>query len=107
PAAVAGGAASPGRADDPRVEEARKLVAAGDWEQAVAVLNRVRGDDPDNAEAAYMLASVYLDNKRWPDGIPAAQVAVRKNPAFKSDPDLIKGAIRSLAGDHSYDRSQA
>jgi hypothetical protein len=32
---------------------------------------------------------------------------VRKSPALKSDPDLIKGAIRSLASDRGYDRSQA
>jgi tetratricopeptide (TPR) repeat protein len=98
---------APARPDDPRVDEARKLVAAGSWEQAVALLNQARADNPDNAEAAYMLASVYLDNKRWSDGIAAAQVAVRKNPAFKSDPDLIKAAIASLASDRSYDKAQA
>jgi hypothetical protein len=97
---------APARPDDPRIDEARKLVAAGNWEQAVALLNQARVDNPDNAEAAYMLASVYLDNKRWSDGIAAAQVAVRKNPAFKSDPDLIKAAIASLAGDRSYEKAQ-
>jgi len=34
-------------------------------------------------------------------------MAVRKNPSLKSDPDLIKGAIRSLVSDRGYDRSQA
>jgi serine/threonine-protein kinase len=105
--AAPGAPTAPARPDDPRIDEARKLVAAGSWEQAVALLNHARVDNPDNAEAAYMLASVYLDNKRWSDGIAAAQVAVRKNPAFKSDPDLIKAAIASLAADRSYEKAQA
>jgi len=50
---------------------------------------------------------VNFDNRRWPDGLAAAQMAVRKNPALKADPDLIKGAIRSLVSDRGYDRSQA
>ena len=55
----------------------------------------------------YLLAMVDFDNRRWPDGLAAAQMAVRKNPALKADPDLIKGAIRSLVSDRGYDRSQA
>jgi serine/threonine-protein kinase len=102
--APAAGAAGP---ESPRIEEARQLVARGDWEQAVAVLNRLRAEAPDNADAPYMLASIYLDNRRWSDGLAAAQVAVHKNPAFKADADLIRAAIRSLVSDHSYERSQA
>jgi serine/threonine-protein kinase len=104
PGAPAPGAAAP---ESPHIEEARQLVARGDWEQGVAVLNRLRAEDPDNADAPYMLASIYLDNRRWSDGLAAAQVAVHKNPAFKADPDLIKSALRSLVSDHSYERSQA
>jgi hypothetical protein len=73
----------------------------------VDVLTRLRSEDPDNADAPYMLANIYIDNKRWSDGLAAAQVAMHKNPAFKSDPDLIKALIRSLASDRSYDKSQA
>ena len=31
----------------------------------------------------------------------------RSNPTFKSDPDLIKGAIKSLVSDRGYERSQS
>ena len=48
-----------------------------------------------------------FDMRRWADGLAAAQIAVRKNPSLKSDPDLIKGAIKSLVSDRGYDRSQA
>ena len=88
------------------MEEARQLLVKGEWEQAVTVLNRLRAEDPENADAPYMLANIYLDNKRWGDGVAAAQVAIRKNPALKADPDLIKAVIRSLVADRSYDKSQ-
>jgi hypothetical protein len=71
------------------------------------VLNRLRADHPDDAEAPYLLAMTYFDHRRWADGLAAAQVAVQKNPALKNDPDLIKGAIASLTSDRGYERSQA
>ena len=67
----------------------------------------MRTERPENADAPYLLAMVYFDHRRWPDGLAAAQVAVQKDPAPKSDPDLIKGAIASLVSDRGYERSQA
>jgi serine/threonine-protein kinase len=105
PAASAGPAAAPGP-ENPALEQARQLVGSGQPDAAIAVLNQVRAQEPDNADALYLLAMVNFDNRRWADGLAAAQIAVRKNPAFKSDPDLIKGAIKSLVSDRGYDRSQ-
>jgi len=106
--AAAGGAvpaAAPGP-EDPRLEQARQLVGSGQPDAAIAVLNQVRAQEPDNADALYLLAMVDFDTRRWADGLAAAQMAVRKNPTLKSDPDLIKGAIKSLVSDRGYDRSQ-
>jgi hypothetical protein len=83
------------------------MVARGEIDPAIALLNQLRAQQPDNADVPYLLAMIDFDNKRWPDGLAAAQIAVKKNPALKSDPDLIKGAIRSLVSDRGYDRSQA
>ena len=83
------------------------MVARGEIEPAIVLLNQLRAQQPDNADAPYLLAMIYFDNRRWPDGLAAAQMAVRKNPALKADPDLIKGAIRSLVSDRGYDRSQS
>ncbi len=104
PAAAANPAAG---GDSPQLEQARQMVARGEIDAAIGLLNQLRAQQPDNADVPYLLAMVDFDNRRWPDGLAAAQIAVRKNPAFKSDPDLIKGAIRSLVSDRGYDRSQA
>jgi hypothetical protein len=107
-AASPAGTGAPERpaADIPALEEARGLVARGQIDQAITVLNRVRAEHPEDPEAPYLLAMVYFDHRRWPDGLAAAQVAVQKDPALKSDPDLIKGAIASLVSDRGYERSQ-
>ena len=94
-------------AESPMLEQARQMVARGEIEPAIALLNKLRAQQPDNADPPYLLAMIDFDNRRWPDGLAAAQIAVHKNPALKSDPDLIKGAIRSLVSDRGYDRSQA
>jgi serine/threonine-protein kinase len=108
---AAGNAAVPAAAtpsgDSPALEQARQMIARGEIDPAIALLNQLRTQQPDNADVPYLLAMVDFDNRRWPDGLAAAQMAVRKNPALKADPDLIKGAIRSLVSDRGYDRSQA
>jgi hypothetical protein len=100
-------AAAPSSGDSPALEQARQMIARGEIDPAIALLNQLRTQQPDNADVPYLLAMVDFDNRRWPDGLAAAQIAVRKNPALKADPDLIRGAIRSLVSDRGYDRSQA
>jgi serine/threonine-protein kinase len=106
-AAAAAPAATASAGDSPVLEQARQMVARGEVDPAITLLNQLRAQQPDNADAPYLLAMIYFDERRWADGLAAAQIAVRKNPALKSDPDLIRGAIRSLASDRGYDRSQA
>jgi tetratricopeptide (TPR) repeat protein len=90
-----------------RVEEARRLRHNGEWEQALAVLNRARREEPADADVDYLLADIYLEHHRPLEGLAAAQSAVRKNPALKGDADLVNAVIQSLASDKTYDRSQA
>jgi serine/threonine-protein kinase len=106
PGATAAAAPSPA-GESPHIEEARQLVAAGQTPKAIAVLEQLRADKPQDADAPYMLATIYFDQRRWPEAISAAQAAVRLNPALKTDGDLIRGAIRSLVSDRGYDKSQA
>jgi serine/threonine-protein kinase len=89
------------------LEQARKLLALGQWEQAVTTLEGARAEHPDDAEIAYLLATVALEHRRWSEGVASAQLAARKNPTLKSDPDLIKAVIQALASDTVYERAQS
>jgi serine/threonine-protein kinase len=92
---------------DGKLAEARRLLARGDWEASLAELARVRAESPDDAEAAYLMATIDLEHRRWSDGLAAAQIAVRRDPALKSDADLIRDAIAALVSDQAYERAQA
>ena len=93
-------------AEDPRIEQARQLVAAGQSPKAIELLDQLHAERPADADAPYLLATIYFDQRRWSEGLAAAQTAVRLNPELKIDGDLIRGAIRSLVSDRGYQRSQ-
>ena len=93
--------------EDPRIEQARQLVAAGQSPKAIELLDQLRAEKPADADAPYLLATIYFDQRRWSEGLGAAQTAVRLNPELKTDGDLIRGAIRSLVSDRGYQRAQA
>jgi eukaryotic-like serine/threonine-protein kinase len=107
PSSAGGPSAAPGAPGGNRVEEARRLRHNGEWEQALAVLHEARRENPGDADVDYLLANIYLEHHRPLEGIAAAQSAIRKNPALKSDGDLVNAVIESLASDKTYDRSQA
>ena len=93
-------------AEDPRIEQARQLVAAGQTPKAIELLDQLHAEKSADADAPYLLATIYFDQRRWSEGLGAAQTAVRLNPELKTDGDLIRGTIRSLASDRGYPRSQ-
>ena len=95
PAASAVPAGGPPAQKTPPWSKRASWSGSGQPDAAIAVLNQVRAQEPDNADALYLLAMVNFDNRRWADGFAAAQIAVRKNPAFKSDPGSDRGGESS------------
>ncbi len=109
PASAAAPAPSQSRpgSDSGRLAEARRLIARGDGDAALTILADLRTTEPDNPDVPYLQALVYLGSRRTSDGLAAAQLAVRKDAALRSDPDLVKALLRSLANDRGYERTQA
>jgi hypothetical protein len=89
------------------VAEAQRLLHNGDWEQALAVLDRTGKEAPDDGDVDYLRAIIFLERHRVAEGLAAAQLAVHKNPALKGDGDLVNAVIASLASDKSYEASAA
>ena len=106
PGTVAEAAPRVRAAEDPRIEQARQLVSAGQTPRAIELLDQLHAEKPADADAPYLLATIYFDQRRWSEGLAAAQTTVRLNPELKTDGDLIRGTIRSLASDRGYQRSQ-
>ncbi|HVR61237.1 MAG TPA: serine/threonine-protein kinase [Polyangia bacterium] len=56
--------------------------------------------------ADYHAALLELQQRRWAQGLGAAEKAVRADPALRSDPALLKAVVASLASDKTHERSQ-
>ncbi len=93
-------------AEDPRLEQARQLIARRRRSpKAIALLDQLRAEEPANADVPYLLAMIYFDQRRWSEGLAAAQIAVRQESRrSRRTRDLIQGAIRSLVSDRGYER---
>jgi serine/threonine-protein kinase len=105
--APASAAARPPGPPSARLEEARRLSARGDKDAALTILTELRTSEPDNADVPYLQALIFLETRRVSDGVAAAQLAAKKDPALRGDPDLVKALIRTLANDRGYERTQA
>jgi eukaryotic-like serine/threonine-protein kinase len=88
-----------------RLRSADTLVASGEWEQAMAILEKAHRENPGDAGAAYRLANLALEHKRWGEGADAARTAMAGEAKYRSDERLVKNLIHSLASDKGYERS--
>ena len=69
------------------------MLAAAQTSDAVSVLEHVRAEKPDDADAPYLLATIYFEAHRWSEGLAAAQAAVERTPA--SGPTAISSVASS------------
>ena len=74
-------------------------------EQAIKRLLELRRSEPRNAEHPVELARLYFEKRWWSAGLDAARGALRKDPALRRDPLLIKQIIRALQSDKAGDEA--
>ncbi len=75
---------------------ANELFAQGHLEHALEIVNAARLLAPQNAELAYLDGRIYFAKLWWTDGIRCLRDAVRLEPAYRSDPELIKTVLRGF-----------
>ncbi len=78
------------------VAEANDLLANGDRERALSLLVKARRDFPQNAQLAFQAGRVYFAKLYWTDGLASFRDAIRLDPSYRSDPELIKTALRGF-----------
>ena len=103
------------RADDPNVtmekgdpvgdvlSRANEYVANGRRETAIDLLASARRTFPDDARLAYLAGTLYFSKLWYTDGLKHLRDAVRLDPAYKSDPDLIKTVLKAFNTTPRYD----
>jgi serine/threonine-protein kinase len=92
--------AAPPPADTPsEIAEALRQAEGGPWASSVKRLEQLRKRYPDNAVIPYTLGHLYMEKLWGQEAFAAYQDAIERNPAYRTDPQLIRDAVRSLLSD--------
>jgi serine/threonine-protein kinase len=84
------------------IARADDLVAQGDKDAALDLLNRARRQSPDNAALAYATGKIYFSKYYWTEGLRNFRDVLRSDPAYRTDPELIKIVLRGFLITPSY-----
>ena len=96
----------PAAARDPADDlaaQATQLAADGKVQAAIDMLVKARKVYPDRAVLALTVGKLYMSKMWWNDGVANLRDAIKLDPALKSDPDLIKIAIKAFLTTPNYD----
>jgi hypothetical protein len=88
----------------PNIEQIERWVREGRRDPALRALAQLRAQRPSSAYAPYLEGQVNFDNLRWVDGLASYDAAIRNNPAYRSDPMLIRDLIECLVSDRFHDK---
>ncbi len=80
----------------PSLARASDLLANGDLEPALDVVTKARRQHPESAQLAYLAGKIYFAKLYWADGVKAFRDAMRLDPAYRTDPELVKIALRGF-----------
>lgn len=86
----------------PGIAQIERWVKEGRRDQALRALAKLRAQHPASAYAPYLEGRVNFDNLRWVDGLASYGAAIRNNPAYRSDPALIRDVIHCLMSDRFH-----
>jgi eukaryotic-like serine/threonine-protein kinase len=80
----------------PALARASDLYANGDLEPALDVVTKARRAHPESAQLAYLDGKIYFAKLWWTDGVKAFRDAIHLDPAYRTDPELVKIVIRGF-----------
>jgi len=85
----------------PNIEQIERWVKEGERrrDQSLRALASLRTQYPKSAYAPYLEGQVNFDNLRWVDGLASYKATLHNDPAYRSDPTLIRDVIRCLVSD--------
>ena len=99
----------PVRADDAAqtIARAAELAGNGEREAAIDLLTKARKRYPDNADLPYQAAKLYFSKLWWTDGLKNFRDAIRLDPAYRTDPELIKTVLKGFITTPTYNEELA
>ena len=98
-APVAAPTPPPAPTTDPAAEliaRANELAAQGNRDAAIDLLARGHRQFPDRADLSFTAGKLYFARYYWSDGLKSFRDAVRSDPRYRADPELIKTVLRGF-----------
>ncbi len=78
------------------IERATGLLASEDYDSAARLLRTARKQHPENAEIAFLAGKAYFAQLWWADGIDSFRAAIKLDPAYKENPELLKAVLKGF-----------
>jgi eukaryotic-like serine/threonine-protein kinase len=78
------------------IEKANGLIADERYDSAVSLLRRARKQHPDNAELAFIAGKAYFGQLYWSDGVDSFRDAIKLDPSYKENPELLKTVLKGF-----------
>lgn len=89
------------------LSRANEAIANGRREAAIDLLMGARRTFPDDARLAYLVGKLYFAKLWYTDGLRHLRDAVRLDPAYRSDPELIKTVLKGFNTTPRFDGALA
>ncbi len=86
----------PDHGDSALVDQINKMIDDDDQRAALDVALRGRKQYPDSAPLAFVAGKLYFNKLYWTDGLKAFRDAIRLQPDYRTDPQLIKTVLRGF-----------
>ena len=78
------------------VKQASDLLAAGDIDGAIEMATKARKQYPQSAALPYVAGRAYFAKYWWTDGIKSFRDAIKLDPTYRADRELIKAVLRGF-----------
>jgi hypothetical protein len=102
PEDIAGGATGPSDPGREIAARATELAAQGDREAALDLIAKSRRQHPGSAALAYAAGRILFSKFYWTDGLKSFRDAIRLDPSYRTDRELIKAVLRGFITTPGY-----
>jgi len=84
------------------IARAAELAGNGEREAAIDLLTKARRRYPASADLPYHAGKLYFSKLWWTDGLKSFRDAIRLEPIYRTDPELIKTVLRGFITTPTY-----
>jgi serine/threonine-protein kinase len=78
------------------IERATGMLASEDYDGAARLLRAARKQHPESAQIAFLAGKAYFGQLWWTDGIDSFRAAIKLEPSYRENPELLKAVLKGF-----------